>query len=269
MLFVGDHLTDDHHHDVEVVDGSGRRLAADRVPEDLTGLIRLHQLVARHLPDGATDRETGFLDADADAVVLAADSGPGPWGHALAASGYAVHVVDRGAAARGADLAELVRLDRRAHPAMAADPTRSPGELVLTRTHQSRIWERVRHARLLREALEKYFPAALDAFDAAGIGLDDAAARELLERAPDPERAARLSRSKITAALRRAGHPDPEARAERMQAVLRPAGPALAVQVESAYVTVMTSQLRLLAGTGEGTDELGEFVARCFGLPGS
>lgn len=74
---------------------------------------------------------------------------------------------------------------------------------------------------------------------------------------------------KITEALRRAGHPDPEARAGRRQAVLRPAAPAPAVEVESAYASVMTSQLRLIAGTGNGTDELGGFVARCFGLPDS
>jgi hypothetical protein len=263
MLFVGDHLVEDHH-DIEVVDGSGPRLAADRVPGDLTGLSRLHELVARHLPAGATDRETGFLAADA--VVIVTDAGPGPWAHALAASGYEVRVVDPGTVGRGA---ELVRFDRGAHPAVTADPARSPGELVLARTYQSRIWDRVRHTRQLRDTLGEYFPAALDAFAAAGIDLDDAAVRELLDRAPDPERAARLSRSKIAAALRRAGHPDPEERAGRIQAVLRPAVPALPVEVENAHVAVLTSQLRNIAATGEGTDELGGFVARCFGLPGS
>jgi hypothetical protein len=53
----------------------------------------------------------------------------------------------------------------------------------------------------LRSALREFFPAALRAFDDLAAG----EALELLDRAPDPDRTARLSRLAIVAALRRAG----------------------------------------------------------------
>src|SRR4051812_28445644 len=49
MLFVGDDWAEDHH-DVEVQDESGRRLARARLPEGIAGLSsRLHELLAEHL----------------------------------------------------------------------------------------------------------------------------------------------------------------------------------------------------------------------------
>ena len=47
MLLVGDGWAEDHH-DVEVQDRSGRKLAAVNLPEGVTGIARLHELVARH-----------------------------------------------------------------------------------------------------------------------------------------------------------------------------------------------------------------------------
>ena len=70
----------------------------------------------------------------------------------------------------------------------------------------------------LRAALREYFPAALEAFD----DLAAADALELLGAAPDPDRAARLSRSRIAAALRRARRRDVEARAERSRPCCAP-----------------------------------------------
>lgn len=266
MLFVGDHRSG-AHRDVVVVDEAGHRLAAERLPENLTGLYRMHELLAGHLPDGAVDRVTGMLALGVVAVGTAA--APGPWERCLTAAMYEVFVVgpdpatDNGAA----ELAEVVRLEHATRSALPVDDARSSAEIMLARTYQIRIWDRVRTVRDLREALQKYFPAALDAFSAEGIELDDPAARELLGRAPDPDRAARLSRSKITAALRRAGRPDPEATAERIQAVLRPAAPIVEGQVEDVYAGVASMQLRMLDVADEGVGELGEFVAQCFGLP--
>ena len=49
MLFVGDDWAEDHH-DVELVDELGRRLAKARLPEGIEGITRLHALIAEHLP---------------------------------------------------------------------------------------------------------------------------------------------------------------------------------------------------------------------------
>src|SRR3954470_7147379 len=45
MWFVGDDWAEDHH-DVEVQDGAGRRLARARLPEGVAGIARLHELIA-------------------------------------------------------------------------------------------------------------------------------------------------------------------------------------------------------------------------------
>jgi len=45
LLFIGDDWAEDHH-DLEVEDETGRRLAKARLPEGLEGISRLHALVA-------------------------------------------------------------------------------------------------------------------------------------------------------------------------------------------------------------------------------
>ena len=95
---------------------------------------------------------------------------------------------------------------------------------MLARTHKTLIWERTRQVQRLRHQLREYFPAALEAFD----DLDAPDTLELLGKAPDPARAARLTRAQVSAALKRArrrnitgqGHRDPGGAAQRA------AGPA-------------------------------------------
>ena len=50
MLFVGNDWAEDHH-DVEIVDEQGRRLARRRFPEGLEGVTGLHALIAQFVPD--------------------------------------------------------------------------------------------------------------------------------------------------------------------------------------------------------------------------
>jgi len=44
LLFVGDDWAEDHH-DVELMDSGGRRLAKARLPEGVAGVARLHALI--------------------------------------------------------------------------------------------------------------------------------------------------------------------------------------------------------------------------------
>lgn len=50
MLFVGDDWAEDHH-DVEIQDESGRKLAVRRLPEGSAGIGRLHELIGEHLSE--------------------------------------------------------------------------------------------------------------------------------------------------------------------------------------------------------------------------
>lgn len=65
--------------------------------------------------------------------------------------------------------------------------------------------------------MREYFPAALEAFD----DLDAADTLDLLGKAPDPTAADRLSRTQISAALRRARRRDIDTKTTRIRAALR------------------------------------------------
>jgi len=86
-------------------------------------------------------------------------------------------------------LAEIVRLDRDHHRAVAGDSDLADAIKLLARAHQSAVWERTRQVLRMRSTLLEYFPAAVQAF--ADLAAPDALA--LLGRAPDPDRAAKLS----------------------------------------------------------------------------
>src|SRR3954451_16912790 len=233
MLFVGDDWAEDHHN-VEVQDETGRRLARGRLAEGIVGLSKLHELITEHLGEADVDPETWF---GGQSVTIGIETDRGTWVSALAAAGYQVfalnpvqvaryrerHGASRAQSERGDAhvLAEIVRLDRAHHRPIAGNSPAVEGLKLVARSHQVFIWDRTRHVQRLRSALREFFPAALEAFP----DLLAAEALELLERAPDPARSARLSRSKITAALTRARRRDPAARAEQIWTVLR--APAL------------------------------------------
>jgi hypothetical protein len=273
MLFVGDDWAEDHH-DVEVEDASGKRLARARLPEGIVGLSRLHELLAEHLTDEDVEPETGFV---AQNVVVGIETDRGTWVAALVAAGYQVFAINPMSAARYRErhgtsgtksdrgdahvLAEIVRLDRAHHRTVAGDSPAAEGLKLVARSHQAFIWDRTRHLQRLRGALREFFPAALQAFPE----LNTSEALELLERAPDPARAARLSRSKITAALTRAHRRDPEAKAEAIQAALRAPALRQAPEIETAYAVIVVSAVRLIASLNTQIAELQAVVAEGFG----
>ncbi len=213
MLFVGDDWAEDHH-DVEIQDEAGRRVARLRLPEGIEGVTRLHALIAEHAPG-----EWAELDPvqAAGRVKVGIETDRGPWVAALVAAGYEVFAINpmqvaryrerhgaSGAKSNAADahvLAEIVRLDRAHHRPVAGDTALAEGIKLVARAHQNAVWDRQRQVLRLRSTLREFFPAALAAF--ADLAAPETL--ELLERAPDPARAGRLSLAKITAALRRAG----------------------------------------------------------------
>jgi transposase len=278
VLFVGDDWAEDHH-DVEIVDGSGKRLGQARLPDGIAGMTRLHEMLAEHLDDTDLDPETGMLAPER--VVVGIETDRGPWVAALIAAGYQVFAINPMSVARyrerhttsGAKsdpgdahvLAEIVRLDRDHHRPVAGDSGEVEGLKLVARTHQSLIWDRTRHRQRLRQALREYYPGLLDALAAAGLDLGDPEARELLERAPDPERAGQLSRSKIAAVLKRHRRRNVDARAEAIQAALRAAALRQPPASESAYATIAATQARLLEALAGQIPQLEEVLGQGFG----
>lgn len=169
-----------------------------------------------------------------------------------------------GAKSDGADahlLAEIVRLDRAHHRPVAGDSEQGEAIKLVARTHQSLIWDRTRHVLRLRSTLREFFPAALAAFD----DLDAPDALELLAKAPDPDRAARLSRAAITAALTRAHRRGVAARATQLQAILRAGELRQAPLVQSAYAAIVSAEVALIGNLNTQIEDLGAVVAAHFG----
>jgi transposase len=169
MLFIGDDWSE-KHHDVELVDGSGRVLKRRRLVEGVSGVAVLHDLVGAHLDPGAGPGQ----------VLVGIETDRGPWVQALLAAGYQVFAINpmqvaryrerhstSGAKSDAADahlLAEIVRLDRAHHRVVAGDSAVAEHVKIAARAHQGMIWSRVRHGNHLRSLLREYYPAALVAF---------------------------------------------------------------------------------------------------------
>jgi transposase len=282
VLFVGDDWAEDHH-DVEVMDSRGRRLAKARLPEGVAGVARLHAMIAEHLEPAAEEAdtaETGVMGsgvAEPPEVLVGIETERGPWVQALIAAGYRVFAINplqvaryrerhslSGAKSDAADahtLADMVRTDSHQLRPVAGDTAEAEAIKVVSRAHKTLIWERTRHTQRLRDALLAYFPAALEAFE----DLDAPDALELLAKAPDPASAARLTLPQIEAALKRARRQKRASKAKQVQAALRSEQLRQPDPVTAAYAATITSTAAVLAAVVEQVARLEAQVEAHFG----
>jgi transposase len=265
-LFVGDDWAEDHH-DVEVMDEAGRVLARRRLPEGAAGIAQLHELVGRFLGE----------EPDEAQVVVGIETDRGPWVAALIAAGYLVFAVNPLQAARFRDrhavsgaksdagdahaLADMVRTDSHQLRPAAGDSPEAGGIKVLARTHKTLIWERTRQVDRLRHQLREYFPAALGAFE----DLDAPEALELLGKAPEPGRAAKLTRAQISAALKRARRKNITDRATTILAALRSEQLGQPPALTAAYAATVRSLIAVIVTLNEQVKVLQEQVEQDFG----
>src|SRR5579875_1049151 len=252
-LFVGDDWAQDHH-DAEVMDEAGKKLAARRRPEGAAGMAQLHDLVGRFLPED---------DPDGAEVVIGIETDRGPWVAALTAAGYLVFPVNplqasryrerhgvSGAKSDAGDahmLADMVRTGSRQLRAAAGDSPEAAGIKVLARTHKTLIWERTRAVQRLRHQLREYFPAALEAFG----DLDAPDTLELLGKAPGSARAARLTRAQVSAALKRARRRNIPDRVTAILTALRGEHLGQPAAVTAAYAATVRALIAVIAALNE------------------
>jgi Transposase/Transposase IS116/IS110/IS902 family len=265
-LFVGDDWAEDHH-DIELMDAAGRVLAKRRLPEGVAGMARLHELIGQHLGD----------DPDAAKVIIGIETGRGPWVAALAAAGYTVYAVNplqasryrerhgvSGAKSDSGDahmLTDMARTGSHQLRAVAGDSAEAAGIKVLARTHKTLIWERARQVQRLRHQFREYYPAALDAFD----DLDASDALELLAKAPDPARAAKLTRAQMSAALKRAGRRNITDKATAILAALRGEQLGQPPAVTAAYAVTVRALIAVIITLNEQVKALQGQVEENFG----
>jgi len=266
QLFVGDDWAEDHH-DIEVMDEAGKVLARKRLPEGVAGIAQLHGLVGAYLGE----------DADGAEVTVGIETDRGPWVTALLASGYLVFPVNplqasryrerhgvSGAKSDAGDahmLADMVRTDSHQLRPAAGDSPEAEAVKVLARTHKTLIWERTRAAQRLRHQLREYFPAALEAFE----DLDAPDTLELLAKAPEPAKAARLTRAQVSAALKRARRRNIPDKATAILAALRREHLGQPAAVTAAYAATVRALIAVIAALNEQVKTLQGQVEEHFG----
>jgi transposase len=142
LLFVGDDWAKTHH-DVELMDAAGRRLAKARLPEGVAGMARLHAMIGEQLGE----------DIDEAEVAVGIETDRGPWVQALIAAGYTVYAINplqvaryrerhgvSGANSDAADahtLADMVRTDSHQLRPVAGDTAQAQAVKVVTRAHKN------------------------------------------------------------------------------------------------------------------------------------
>jgi transposase len=251
VLFAGDDWAEDHH-DVELMDASGRVLARARLPEGAAGMARLHAMIGEQLGD-AEDVE----------VAVGIETDRGLWVQALVAAGYQVFGINPLQTARYRDrhgvsgaksdtgdahaLADMVRTDAHQLRPVAGDSPQAQAVKVVARAHKTLIWERTRHVQRLRHQLRDFFPAALAAFE----DLDAPDALELLAKAPDPVSASKLTTAQISAALKRARRRDIRSKTAVIRAALRSRQLAQPPPVTAASAAVVRSLIAVITTLSE------------------
>ncbi|MFD7407361.1 IS110 family transposase [Streptomyces sp. NPDC059866] len=197
------------HHDVAVTGSDGRLLGKLRISDDAAGFQDLLRLLAEH------------GDTPDDPIPIAIETSRGLLVACLRASGRRVYAINPMAVARYRDrhvvsrkksdhhdavvLANILRTDAELHRPLPNDSDLVKAIAVLARAQQDAVWDRTRAHNRLRSHLREYYPAILEAFSSKREGLLAREARAVLAIAPTPAEAARLTRSRLRAAVTRAG----------------------------------------------------------------
>ncbi|MFJ9909951.1 IS110 family transposase, partial [Streptomyces sp. NPDC101152] len=256
-------------HDVALVDDSGQLLAKRHITDDAAGYKILLDLLVE------------YGDSEENPIPVAIETSRGLLVAVLRTGKRQVFAINPMAAARYRDrhsvsrkksdpgdalvLANILRTDMHAHRPLPNDSDLGRAIAVLARAQQDSLWNRQQLSNQLRSLLREYYPAALAAFESWRNGLCRPEARELLKAAPTPARAARLTRTQLEAALKRAGRKRSiTAEAERLRGVFRADYAHQPQLVEDALGKQMLALLVQLEAACTAADDLTEAVEEAF-----
>ncbi|MFF4694285.1 IS110 family transposase [Streptomyces chattanoogensis] len=249
------------HHDIAVVDSDARLLGKLRISDDAAGFQDLLQLLAQH------------GDSPDNPVRIAIETSRGLLAACLRASGRHVYAVNPMAVARYRDrhavsrkksdhqdavvLANILRTDAELHRPLPDDSDLVRAIAVLARAQQDAVWDRTRAHNRLRSHLREYYPAILEAFADKRERLLAREARAILAIAPTPAEAARLTRTRIRAAVTKAGRQRRiEAETDRILEILRRTRLRQPVLVETAMGRQTLALLAQLDAACRACDDL-------------
>src|SRR5947209_3340462 len=200
----------ERHHDIALVDQDGTLIAKRRIGESVADFAELLTLLA----------EAG--DSPEEPIPVAIETSRGLLVAALRATGRPIYAINPMAVSRYRErhcvsrkksdhvdamtLANILRTDAHAHRKLPADSELACAITVLARAAQDAIWRRTKALQELRALLREFYPGFLAAFAEGTVtNLASPEARAILALAPTPAAGARLSQTRITTALRRAG----------------------------------------------------------------
>ncbi|RKT08497.1 transposase IS116/IS110/IS902 family protein [Streptomyces sp. 3211.6] len=256
-------------HDVALVDDDGQLLAKRHITDDAAGYKILLDLLAE------------YGDTEANPIPVAIETSRGLLVAVLRTGQRKVFAINPMAAARYRDrhsvsrkksdpgdalvLANVLGTDMHAHRPLPQDSDLARAVAVLARAQQDATWNRQQISNQLRSLLREYYPAALAAFEPWRNGLCRPEAHELLKVAPTPAKAARLTRTQLQAALKRAGRQRGiAADAERLREVFRADWAHQPPLVEDALGKQMLALLVQLEAACTAADNLAEAVEEAF-----
>ena len=258
------------HHDVAIIDAGGQLVAKKRIPDDPVGFAELIEIL------------TAAGDCVESLVPVAIETPRGLLVAALRATGRPVYAInplsvaryrERHSVARAksdhADamtLANILRVDAHLHRRLPDDSELCQAVAVLARAHQDAIWARTKAHHQLRSLLREFYPTFLAVFASRfTLGIASPEARAVLAIAPTPAAAARLSVSRIAAALRRAGRSRGIAQAAaEIKEGLRKSQLHQPLPVETAMGKAALALLAALDTACNNVDELGRASAELF-----
>lgn len=257
------------HHDIALVNQSGDLVAKRRIKDTVEGFGELLQMLA----------DAG--DDPADPIPVAIETPRGLLVSALRGTGRRVCSINPMAVARYRERhtvarkksdhhdattpANILRTDAHAHRPLPDDTELARAIAVLARAHQDATWRRTKASNELRSLLREYFPTFLAAFAGRTTNLTSREARAVLAIALTPAAAAKLTRARIAAALRRAGRQRGiDVLAGQLHQALRQPQLRHPLMVEQAMGEQARALLAALDTECAKADRLGESVAEAF-----
>lgn len=197
------------HHDVAIIDNTGKLLAECRIDDDLDGYQLLLDLLADH-GDSAETPIPVAIETSRGLLVATLRTGARQVFaiNPMAASRYRDrHGVSRKKSDPGDALvlANIVRTDMPMHRPLPADSDLAQAIAVLARAHQDAVWNRQQIANQLRSLLREYYRAALETWRHKAGGLTRPDARKILAAAPTPTEAAEVALWKLKVTMHNAG----------------------------------------------------------------
>lgn len=259
----------EHHHDIALVNEDGVLVAKKRIHETVDGFAQLLDMLA------------AAGDTAAEPIPVAIETPRGLLVAALRATGRPVYPINPLAVARYRErhtvsrrksdhadamvLANILRTDAHAHRQLPADSELARSIAVPARAHQDATWRRTDASNELRSHLREYFTTFLETFGGRTTNLITPEARAVLAIAPTPAAAAKLTKIRIAAALRRAGRQRSIDRAAgELQAGLRHPQLRQSPLVEEAMGAQALALLATLDVECASVDRLGQAAAEAF-----